>query len=247
MASWNWFPYAAFSKACDGTEQLQAYWKPHRADQIWPLSQKSRAGAKIVVGLPACLNEDAGGDDQIWTEQGIEDLADYYATGTRDLVGFNGWQSGATDRGNPARPDYAYDAMTYAYSLLPDYSTQLPEKPVDPQPSVSLNLPYNVSNDPAVWHCFLPDGSLDVWVIQSQFIEKYQSVGNRGLELFGLPISGMYIDPFGKAVQYFERARFELAADGVVDLGRVGAESLELKNIITQSSNGMLSASSVQG
>ena len=47
-----------------------------------------------------------------------------------------------------------------------------------------------------------------------------------GMPVFGLPISEELVEN-GKRVQHFERARFELAQQGRVQLGRVGAELLE--------------------
>lgn len=243
VASWDWFPYPAFSAACDGTEQVQAYWRPDRADQIAPLLRKSRQGARIVVGLPACLSEDAGGDNQAWTLASLRDLATYYATGTRDLRGFNGWQSGATAPGGNARPDFAHEAMQFAYTLLPAFGAPDPEVVAGSKLAGARNLPYNVAADnPAVWHCLLPDGSLDVWVIRPEFVAKYEEYGIHALEVFGLPIAGMHPDAAGMLVQYFERARMELAAPGIVTLGRVGWEALQRESAAqVAASIGMLS------
>jgi hypothetical protein len=47
-----------------------------------------------------------------------------------------------------------------------------------------------------------------------------------GAAIFGLPISEEMVEN-GKTVQYFERSRFELAQQGRVQLGYVGAELLE--------------------
>jgi hypothetical protein len=47
-----------------------------------------------------------------------------------------------------------------------------------------------------------------------------------GTPIFGQPISEELVEN-GRTVQYFERARFELAQQGRVQLGRVGAELLE--------------------
>ncbi len=49
---------------------------------------------------------------------------------------------------------------------------------------------------------------------------------NGGLGIFGYPLSEE-VQEKGVTVQYFERARFELAAQGRVRLGRVGAELLD--------------------
>ncbi len=50
--------------------------------------------------------------------------------------------------------------------------------------------------------------------------------GHGGLRLFGFPLTGE-VTGGGLTVQWFERARFELHAGGVVLLGRVGAEAYE--------------------
>lgn len=49
-----------------------------------------------------------------------------------------------------------------------------------------------------------------------------------GLTVFGLPVTGEIAEG-GRTVQYFERARFELASATEVQLGRVGAELLEAR------------------
>jgi len=92
------------------------------------------------------------------------------------------------------------------------------------------NLPYNVRAEGDVWHCVLPDGSLDVWVIQPEFIGEYLRLGEGAIRQYGFPVSGMAPDESGKLTQYFERARFELGEGGRVDLGRVGFELLDARN-----------------
>ena len=68
---------------------------------------------------------------------------------------------------------------------------------------------------------------IDCWVIEPAFLAEYRALGDRALRLFGLPIAGMGPDPAsGRAVQYFQRARFELRPDGGVDFGLVGSELL---------------------
>ena len=57
------------------------------------------------------------------------------------------------------------------------------------------------------------------WVVEP-FLGFWRARG--GLEIFGLPISGMYAEN-GMNIQWFERARFEQHPHGV-QLGRVGAE-----------------------
>src|SRR5689334_9927463 len=55
--------------------------------------------------------------------------------------------------------------------------------------------------------------------VSGAFLQFWQSGG--GADIYGYPIS----EPFqenGRTVQYFERARFELAAQGRVQLGRLG-------------------------
>jgi hypothetical protein len=49
---------------------------------------------------------------------------------------------------------------------------------------------------------------------------------HNGSELFGDPISDQFIDEHGTSVQYFQRARFELAANNNVLLGLIGGEAL---------------------
>lgn len=49
---------------------------------------------------------------------------------------------------------------------------------------------------------------------------------HEGPLLFGNPISPQFTDDRGITVQYFERARFELAPDGGVNLGLLGLESM---------------------
>lgn len=48
-----------------------------------------------------------------------------------------------------------------------------------------------------------------------------------GARLFGSPISPRFENSDGLSVQYFERARFELAKDGSVQLGRLGSEAFK--------------------
>lgn len=239
VASWKWFPYSAWSNACDGTEDVQCYWLPETADQADPVRRRSRVGAKIIAALPACQREDSGGQGVVWDNARLAALATYYATGMRDLVGFDGWQSGATGRGGRARTDYGHDAMGAAYRLLNAFA-----KPVNPTPQVS-DFPYDVDPRAEVWHCYLPDGSLDTWVTEQKFLNYWQMHGE--LEAFGLPISGMGLDEGGRKVQYFERARFELHGDTVV-LGRVGAELLDARKwsqeVVRPAFGGLVSAES---
>ena len=49
---------------------------------------------------------------------------------------------------------------------------------------------------------------------------------NDGREIFGDPISSQFIDDRGTSVQYFQRARFELASNDKVHLGLLGVEAL---------------------
>lgn len=71
-------------------------------------------------------------------------------------------------------------------------------------------------------------GSFDV---PTAFTDFWFNKG--GLPIFGYPISDYHIDPasYGGAlqVQYFERARFELRAGGVITLGLVGREALNAR------------------
>lgn len=229
VASWDWFPYSAWSAECDGTEDVQCYWLPDTADQAAPMRRKSRDGARIVVSLPACQSEDAGGQHVAWTDRRLADLAEYYAQGTRGLVGFNGWQSGATGVNGRARTDFGHGAMGHAFSLLSRFAS--PWVPLV-ESGVSL-YPYDIDPDPNVWHCWLPDGSLDTWVIEPAYLAFWRNLRANNVDplaLLGLPISGMYLDDSGRKVQWFERARMEMEGDGRVSLGLVGAEALGARN-----------------
>ena len=76
-------------------------------------------------------------------------------------------------------------------------------------------------------------GSFQDPVTQFLVSEPFASFwrNNGGLGVFGRPISaqtaGGKIFPEGQAIQWFERARFELHAGGVVMLGLVGREARE--------------------
>ncbi len=59
--------------------------------------------------------------------------------------------------------------------------------------------------------------------VSGAFLQFWQSGG--GMEIYGYPISEPLYEN-GRTVQYFERARFELAAQGRVQLGRLGMELL---------------------
>ncbi|NJM05690.1 hypothetical protein HC891_05115 [Candidatus Gracilibacteria bacterium] len=50
---------------------------------------------------------------------------------------------------------------------------------------------------------------------------------NGALYNFGFPITEEYVGPNGRTTQYFERARFELNAQGGVELGKLGVEITE--------------------
>jgi hypothetical protein len=68
------------------------------------------------------------------------------------------------------------------------------------------------------------------FVVSNPFLDFW--LNNGGLPIFGYPITGLTELDFGGAigklpVQWFERARFELQANGSVTLGRVGAEAME--------------------
>ncbi len=100
--------------------------------------------------------------------------------------------------------------------------------PAPPPAPRRLPLPHNVSDNPAAWH----DEVTDKWVIQREFLDLYLSFGDKALHLFGHPVSGMYRDDqSGLTLQWFERARFELQADGRVTLGLVGAELARTLNV----------------
>ncbi|WP_054533132.1 hypothetical protein [Herpetosiphon geysericola] len=48
---------------------------------------------------------------------------------------------------------------------------------------------------------------------------------NGGLQIFGYPITEEYRDARGKTIQWFERARFEIASNGSIELGLLGREA----------------------
>ncbi len=48
---------------------------------------------------------------------------------------------------------------------------------------------------------------------------------NGGLQIFGYPITEEYRDARGKTIQWFERARFEVANSGAIELGLLGREA----------------------
>ena len=48
---------------------------------------------------------------------------------------------------------------------------------------------------------------------------------NGSLQIFGYPITEEYRNAQGKTIQWFERARFELASDGSIELGLLGREA----------------------
>jgi hypothetical protein len=87
----------------------------------------------------------------------------------------------------------------------------------DFQPDTLQGLPYQRNDNPGAWHC-VTEG-LDKWVTQPEFLSLYLAAGDSALRRYGLPYRGQVGN-----VQYFERARLELQADGSVGLGRVGAE-----------------------
>lgn len=216
VPTWQQFPYEAWSEGCDGTEQPQVYWRLSRANQVQASNNRARRGATIVPILPACQSEDSGGDGMSWTDGALAGLVTAINTGLRDQRGYSGWQSGATGTGGQARGDYAHAAMRAAYDSLPALEI------LADQPAQGLGLPFNDSQNPAVWHC----AATDIWVIDPQFIARYLAQGKDALDIYGLPVSGMSLDASGRAVQYFERARFERHGD-IALLGRVGAELLE--------------------
>ncbi len=214
-------PYEAWSEACDGTEQPQVYWRLFRADQVRDSNQRARVGAKIVTIVPSCQSEDSGNDGMTWTDAALADLVRAINQGLRDQAGYSGWQSGATRVGWRARADYGHAAMRAAYQGLAGWIVE----PTTPTTPAALALPYNTGDNPAAWRCRTLDGKIDAWVVQPEYIASYQSLGARGPELLGLPISGMAPDRDGKLVQWFGRCRMELHGAHVA-LGLIGAAAL---------------------
>ncbi len=79
---------------------------------------------------------------------------------------------------------------------------------IRPQPSQADNHTYY----PETGH-YLGGGFRDHWQ------------GKGGLSVFGFPITEEYRAPNGRTTQWFERARFELAPSGAVELGLLGTEA----------------------
>lgn len=100
--------------------------------------------------------------------------------------------------------------------------------PVVPLPDVAPQAPPVIVN-PHAEEIAIPGTGRSYWLIDP--ILSYWR-DNGGIVTFGYPWSGMYTDSAGTVVQYFERARLEIAGDGVtVTRGRVGAELAELVGV----------------
>lgn len=209
--TWADFPYEGFMEECDFA--LPEHYFPdnemapdgetgHEAGEDMVEAHIRRAGRDkpCYVVVTACGEYKDGSPKNDYEPYSVVGLARNALGDMPDLDGFCAWEAG-----NGA---FQADAVAQVFALVPQLVAQTP-KPLD--------LPYNIAENPAVWHC----GLTDKWVVEPAFLDRYRSLGDKAIEVLGLPITGQ-----DDTIQYFERARMERQPDGRVTLGLLGTELL---------------------
>lgn len=201
--SWSDFPYEGFAAECDFFLPEHYFFPEDMAkgeDMVAAHIRRAGTARPCIPVLTASREYDDAGVLRL-AHTALEQLG-------ANVAGLSCWEAG-----NPA---FQGAAMQQAYTLLPEEQIIAEEH----KPVAILDLPYNISDNPAAWHC----EPTDKWVVNPHFLELYRSYGDKALATFGLPVGGEYVAEDGIVEQYFERARFEIGTDGGSYLGLVGAE-----------------------